>query len=94
MIPILGSDPQMTPAILEALTLVQIMVYALVDDRKAVSVSGEQTPDSYRIDVITAPGDCGKVVGKQGKNARSLRTILQCHGMRTKHRFSLNIIEA
>lgn len=82
-----------TPAILEALTLIEIMIKVLVDDRKAVAVTGELTPQSYRIDVKTAATDCGKVIGKQGRTARALRTILGAHGMRTKQQFSLNIIE-
>jgi predicted RNA-binding protein YlqC (UPF0109 family) len=84
----------MTPAIMEALTLIQIMVLAIVDDQKSVSVTGEQTPAGYRIDVRTATTDCGKVIGKQGRNARSLRTILNCHGMRTKQVFNLNILQS
>lgn len=83
-----------TPAILEAHILIEIMIKSLVDDRKAVTISGEMTPQSYRIDVQTAATDCGKVIGKQGRNARALRTILGAHGMRTKQPFSLNIIEA
>lgn len=83
-----------TPATLEALILIEIMIKALVDDRKAVSVTGELTPLSYRIDVVTAKEDCGKVIGKQGRNARCLRTILSAHGMRTKQHFSLNIVQA
>lgn len=83
-----------TPAILEALILIEIMVKALVDDRKAVSITGALTPEGYRIDVKTAATDCGKVIGKQGRNARALRTILSAHGMRTKQHFSLNIIES
>ena len=40
-----------------------------------------------------APGDLGKVIGKQGRTARSLRTILGAASMKLKHRFSLDIVE-
>ena len=84
----------MTPAILEAQTLVKVIILSLVDEPKSVSVTGELTPESYRIDVTTAKTDCGKVIGKQGRNARAIRTILGAHAMRTKQAFSLNIIES
>ncbi len=84
----------MTPAIVEALTLIQVMVLALVDDQKSVVVTGEATTIGFRIDVQANPVDIGKIIGKQGRTARSIRTILQGHSMRTKQAFSLNIIEA
>ncbi len=40
-----------------------------------------------------AAGDVGKVIGKQGRTARSLRTVLSAASMKLKHRFSLDIVE-
>jgi predicted RNA-binding protein YlqC (UPF0109 family) len=40
-----------------------------------------------------APNDIGKVIGKQGRTARSMRTILSAASMKLKHRFALDIVE-
>jgi predicted RNA-binding protein YlqC (UPF0109 family) len=40
-----------------------------------------------------APSDIGKVIGKQGRTARSMRTILGAASMKLKHRFALDIVE-
>ena len=40
-----------------------------------------------------AASDVGKVIGKQGRTARSMRTILSAASMKLKHRFSLDIVE-
>jgi predicted RNA-binding protein YlqC (UPF0109 family) len=40
-----------------------------------------------------AASDIGKVIGKQGRTARSLRTILAAASMKVRHRFSLDIVE-
>jgi predicted RNA-binding protein YlqC (UPF0109 family) len=52
-------------------------------------VEGETTVLELRV----APGDLGKVIGKQGRTARSMRTILGAAGMKLRQRFSLEIIE-
>jgi uncharacterized protein len=46
----------------------------------------------YRLRV--APGDVGKVIGKEGRTARAIRTILGGIGMKQKHRYTLDIIES
>jgi len=40
-----------------------------------------------------APGDLGKVIGKQGRTARSIRTILGAAGMKQNRRYTLEILE-
>jgi predicted RNA-binding protein YlqC (UPF0109 family) len=65
---------------------------ALVDDPQNVTVEqieGETTVLELRV----APGDLGKVIGKQGRTARSMRTILGAAGMKLRRRFTLEIIE-
>jgi predicted RNA-binding protein YlqC (UPF0109 family) len=74
--------------------LVTEIVKALVDEPGAVKVivvpDGEVTV--LRLEV--APSDIGKVIGKQGRTARSLRTILGAASMKYRHRFALDIVEA
>ena len=73
--------------------LVTEIVKVLVDSPGDVVVSevaGEQTTV---LELRVAPGDLGKVIGKQGRTARSIRTILGAAGMKVNRRFTLEILE-
>jgi len=73
--------------------LVTEIVKVLVDSPADVVVSevaGEQTTV---LELRVAPGDLGKVIGKQGRTARSIRTILGAAGMKMNRRFTLEILE-
>jgi len=73
--------------------LVNAMVCALVDEQEAVDVTGHLREGCVVVDVKVAPGDVGKVIGKQGRTARSLRTILAAAAMKSKVRCEINIQE-
>jgi predicted RNA-binding protein YlqC (UPF0109 family) len=73
--------------------LVTEIALALVDDPSGVSVEAIAEGDSTVIRLRVAPSDVGKVIGKQGRTARSMRTILSAASMKLKHRFSLDIVE-
>jgi predicted RNA-binding protein YlqC (UPF0109 family) len=73
--------------------LVEKVAKALVDNPDQVSVTqidGEQTTV---LELRVAPEDLGKVIGKQGRTARSIRTILGAAGMKLRKRFVLEILE-
>ncbi len=67
---------------------------ALVDEPEAVKVEAIKEGDSTLLRLRVAPGDIGKVIGKQGRTARSLRTILGAASMKLQHRFGLDIVES
>lgn len=74
--------------------LVEQMAKALVDEPDKVSVNvvpGQG--DNSVLELRVAPGDLGKVIGKQGRTARSMRTILGAAGMKLQKRFTLEILE-
>lgn len=73
--------------------LVTEIACALVDDPGSVSVEAIADGDSTVIRLRVAQSDIGKVIGKQGRTARSMRTILSAASMKLKHRFSLDIVE-
>jgi predicted RNA-binding protein YlqC (UPF0109 family) len=73
--------------------LVTEIARALVDDPTNVSVEAIAEGDSTVIRLRVAQSDVGKVIGKQGRTARSMRTILSAASMKLKHRFSLDIVE-
>lgn len=73
--------------------LVEQIAKSLVDrpDRVQVrEVEGEQTTV---LELRVATEDLGKVIGKQGKTARAIRTILAGAGMKVRKRFVLEILE-
>lgn len=75
-------------------TLVSEIARALVDDVDAVHVETALEQDTVVIRLQVSPGDVGKVIGKQGRTARSLRTILGAASMKYHRRFALDIIES
>ena len=73
--------------------LVQEIVKALVDQPESVSVEMIPDRDSTVIRLRVAHQDIGKVIGKQGRTARSLRTILGAASMKLHRRYTLDILE-
>jgi predicted RNA-binding protein YlqC (UPF0109 family) len=73
--------------------LVLEIVQALVDHPEGVSIELIPDGDITSIRLRVAPQDIGKVIGKQGRTARSLRTILGAASMKLRHRFALDIVE-
>jgi predicted RNA-binding protein YlqC (UPF0109 family) len=73
--------------------LVTEIAKALVDIPEEVTVreiTGEQVTV---LELRVAPSDLGKVIGKQGRTARSIRTLLGAAGMKLNRRFTLEILE-
>ena len=73
--------------------LVREIARALVDDPEAVIVESVARDENTILKLRVAPGDVGKVIGKQGRTARSVRTILGAVSMKLHHRFTLDILE-
>ncbi len=73
--------------------LVAEIARALVDDPASVVVESVQHDENTVLRLRVAPQDVGKVIGKQGRTARSMRTILGAVSMKLHHRFTLDILE-
>jgi len=72
--------------------LVLQMVEALVDDVDSVELRTEELNGSICFRVQVSPSDIGKLIGKEGRTARSIRTILGAASMKTGHRYTLDIL--
>ena len=72
--------------------VVETIAKALVDSPDEVAVS-EIDGDTTVLELRVAPQDLGKVIGKQGRTARAIRTLLRAAGMKLKKRFVLEILE-
>jgi predicted RNA-binding protein YlqC (UPF0109 family) len=77
----------------EMISLVADIAKALVDSPEFVSVEAIHDGEATVLRLRVAAGDIGKVIGKQGRTARSLRTILAAASMKQRHRFALDIVE-
>lgn len=73
--------------------LVTQIARALVDIPEAVVVETVEREESTVLRLRVAPTDVGKVIGKQGRTARSVRTILGAVSMKHHHRYTLDILE-
>jgi predicted RNA-binding protein YlqC (UPF0109 family) len=73
--------------------LVREIARALVDEPDAVEVETVSRDENTVLRLRVAPGDVGKVIGKQGRTARSVRTILGAVSMKVHHRYTLDILE-
>lgn len=73
--------------------LVEYMAKALVDDSDHVNVTEVEGERVTVIELRVAPGDLGKVIGKQGRTARALRTILNANATKLRKRAVLEIVE-
>ncbi len=71
--------------------LVLSIARALVDAPNAVEVEPETLDAETVLHLYVAQDDLGKLIGKQGRTARSLRTILSAAGSKTGHRYSLDV---
>ena len=72
--------------------LVEAIAKALVDLPDQVSVRAVEGEQATILELRVAQSDLGKVIGKQGRTARSIRTILGAAGMKLKKRFTLEIL--
>jgi predicted RNA-binding protein YlqC (UPF0109 family) len=73
--------------------LLEMIVCSLVDNPDQVQVREIEDGDASVLELRVAPDDLGKVIGKQGRTARSIRTILAGGGRKEGKRVTLEIAE-
>ena len=73
--------------------LLEWLARQLVDDPDAVRVEEVERDDVTILQLHVAPEDRGKVIGRQGRIARALRTIVRASGARSRRRLVLEIVE-
>lgn len=73
--------------------LVEVIAKALVDKPEAVVVNAVEGEQVTVLELKVDPTDLGKVIGRQGRTAKSIRTILGAAGMKMKKRLTLEILE-
>ncbi len=73
--------------------LLLYMAKNLVDDPEAVTVSESSSEDGKILELRVAPGDMGKVIGRQGRIAKEIRTIVKTVAQRTGEKVTVEIVD-
>jgi len=75
-------------------SLVEMIAKSLVDNPDEVSVeAADEDEETTVLELRVAPGDIGKVIGKQGRTARAVRSILSAASVKLRRRYELEILE-
>ena len=72
--------------------LVEILAKALVDNPDEVRIEPIDRGDSLVIEIRVAPEDMGKVIGKQGRIVRAIRTLTKAAAVRQGKRVSVEVV--
>ena len=73
--------------------LIEAIAKALVDHPEQVQVRVVEGEQVTVLELRVHPEDLGKVIGRQGRTAKSMRTILAAAGMKLRKRITLEILE-
>ncbi len=73
--------------------LLEFLVRKLVDEPEAVRVERVEEEDTVVLRLHVAQDDLGKVIGRQGRIARALRTIVRAGSVRERRRVQLEIVD-
>ena len=73
--------------------LIEYIAKSLVDDPDAVSLNETEGERGPVLELRVAEGDIGKVIGKYGRIAKALRTVLSASGSKDGKRYSLEILD-
>ncbi len=73
--------------------LVEAIAKALVDNPDEVKVRAVEGEQVTVLEIRVHPSDLGKVIGRQGRTAKAIRTLLGAAGMKLRKRFTLEILE-
>ena len=73
--------------------LVETLVKALVKNPDAVSVTEVEGAQELTLELRVAPDDMGKVIGRQGRIAKEIRTVIRSYAQRTGQKVSVDIVD-
>lgn len=73
--------------------LIAFIAGSLVDNPDAVRVTSSEEDDCITVELTVAPEDLGKVIGKQGRTARAMRSLLAATAAKQQKRSRLEIVE-
>ena len=87
------AEASMTEPSVNARALIEHIARALVDAKDAVFIDEYEDGDETVIELEVAEDEMGKVIGRSGRIARALRSVLSAIGTKTDKRYALEILE-
>lgn len=73
--------------------LIEFLAKSLVDNPDEVRVRSHERDQQTILELEVAPADLGKVIGRQGRTARAIRTVLNAASQKSRRRYSLDILD-
>ena len=73
--------------------LVEVIAKALVDNPSDVVVTETEDDNTISVELRVAPGDIGKVIGKQGRIAKAIRSVVKAASSKENKRVNVEIIQ-
>ncbi len=73
--------------------LVRFIAKNLVDEPDSVVVESREEGDTVVISLSVAPSDMGKVIGRQGRIAKAIRTVVKAASVREEKKYMVDIVE-
>ena len=71
--------------------LLLVLARSLVDDSESVEVSGTETDSRVDLELRVAPDDMGRVIGRQGRTIRAIRTVVKAASVKEGKRVSVEV---
>ena len=75
------------------LELIRYVVEQFAEDKAGIRYDVEETDETINITVLLSDSDMGKVIGKQGKIAKALRTLVRCASAKEGKKYNIEIKE-
>ena len=88
----MGRDRSSQPSV-DVRALVEHLARGLVDDPEQVEVTRVEERDAFVYEIDVGEQDLGKIIGKGGKTARAIRTLVNCVAPRSGKRSLVEILE-
>ena len=73
--------------------ILETIILSLVDDKSAVEIKEQEKEKTVSFEVKVADKDMGKVIGKEGKIAKSIRTVMKAVGSKERKKVSIEFME-
>lgn len=73
--------------------LIELLARALVDEPDAVDVREVEDGEALVIELRVAPPDVGKVIGRQGRTVKAMRTLVHAASIKTGRRVALEVVD-
>jgi predicted RNA-binding protein YlqC (UPF0109 family) len=73
--------------------MLRVLVKELVNDPSAIQISSRKEGNTTTLELKVAADDMGKVIGKQGKIAKSIRTLMKAYGAKVGEKINVDILD-